>query len=258
MSSTFKLGGEIEVSRIGIGTNRIENDEKSRAILTAARELGVDFFDTSDIYSDNVSESVIGATLAADPGAHIATKGGWYDASPENVAASIDASRQRLQKDTIDLYYLHRPSPDIPIEHSVDPIISARQDGRVRQIGLSNVTLDQIDRVRKLTPIAAVQNIYNCETNENEDVIDYCERNEIAFIPFFPLRGDKRAKKIAKRLGATRPQVVIAAMLARSPVVVPIPGTRNPDHLAANLKAFELTLDPEDLTALGFGSTTGG
>lgn len=251
---TFMLGGTTEICRIGIGTNRIEDDAASRAILTGALELGVNHFDTADIYMDRTSEGIVGEALGADPRAHIATKGGYHDASPENVAKAIEASRAKLRRETIELYYLHKPSLQIPIEQSVDPILAAKQDGRVRHIGLSNVTVDQIDRVRKLTPIAAVQNIYNCENNDNEDVIDYCERHAIAFVPYFPLNGDNRAKKIAKRLGATRPQVVLAAMLARSPVVVPIPGTRNLDHLESNLEAFNLTLAREDLEQLGFGS----
>lgn len=253
-SSTFKLGGAIEINRVGLGTNRIQNDAASRTILPAALDLGVNLIDTADIYTGGVSEQVIGETIASDPRAHVATKGGYHGAAPERIAIAIDASRARLGLETIDLYYLHRPDKDFPIEQSIDPIISAKQDGRVRHIGLSNVTLDQLDRVRALTPIAAVQNVYNLENNEHEDVIDYCERHSIMFVPYFPLRGSERAKKIADRLGADRNQVVLAAMLARSPVVVPIPGTRNPEHLAANLKATALTLTSEDLEALGLGS----
>lgn len=252
--STFKLGDDIDIHRIGIGTNRIQDDEASRAILPAALDLGVNLIDTADIYSGGVSEQVIGETIASDPRAHVATKGGYHGASPERIATAIEASRARLGLEMIELYYLHRPDPDFPIEQSIDPILSAKQDGRVRHIGLSNVTLDQLDRVRGLAPIAAVQNVYNLENTENEDVIDYCERHSIMFVPFFPLRGSERAKKIADRLHVDRNQVVLAAMLARSPVVVPIPGTRNPKHLAANLEATRLTLSSEDLEDLGLGS----
>jgi aryl-alcohol dehydrogenase-like predicted oxidoreductase len=253
-SSTFKLGGETEIHRIGIGTNRIQNDEASLTILPAALELGVNLIDTADIYTGGVSEQVIGQTVASDPRAVIATKGGYHGASPERIATAIDASRSRLGLEAIELYYLHRPDSDFPIEQSIDPILSAKQDGRVRHIGLSNVTLDQLDRVRSFAPIAAVQNVYNLENTEHEDVIDYCERHSIMFVPFFPLRGSERAKKIANRLNADRNQVVLAAMLARSPVVVPIPGTRNPSHLEANLGATKLTLSNEDLDELGLGS----
>ncbi|MGK2878878.1 MAG: aldo/keto reductase [Solirubrobacterales bacterium] len=249
----FQLGGR-ELGRIGLGTNRIQNEDASRAILTAALERGINLVDTADIYTGGASEHVIGETIASDPRAFIATKGGYHGAAPERIAAAIDASRARLGLETIDLYYLHRPDKDFPIEQSVDPIISAKQDGRVRHIGLSNVTLDQLDRVRSLTPIAAVQNVYNLENTEHEDVIDYCERHSIMFVPYFPLRGSERAKKIADRLAVDRNQVVLAAMLARSPVVVPIPGTRNPRHLAANLGATTLKLSAADLDELGLTS----
>ncbi|MBJ7354735.1 MAG: aldo/keto reductase [Thermoleophilaceae bacterium] len=252
--STFKLGGEIEICRIGLGTNRIQNDAASRAILPAALELGVNLIDTADIYTGGVSERVIGETVASDPRALIATKGGYHGAAPERIAAAIDASRSRLGLETIDLYYLHRPDPDFPIEQSIDPILSAKQDGRVHHIGLSNVTLDQLDRVRSLAPVAAVQNRYNLDNSDQDDVIDYCERHAIMFVPYFPLRGSERAKKIAERLGADRNQVVLAAMLARSPVVVPIPGTRNPQHLQSNLGATRLTLTSDDLEALSLAS----
>lgn len=249
-------GPDFTVRRIGLGTNRIENDEASRKILPAALDLGINLIDTADIYSGGESEKVIGQTIAADPRALVATKGGYHGASPERIAAAIERSRASLGLETIELYYLHRPDANFPIEQSIDPILSAKQDGRVRHIGLSNVTLDQLDRVRNLTPIAAVQNIYNLENTENEDVIDYCERHSIMFVPFFPLRGSERAKKLADRLQVDRYQVVLAAMLARSPVVVPIPGTRNPRHLAANLGAGELALSSRDLEELGLGSKT--
>lgn len=254
LSGTFKLGGEIEIHRIGIGTNRIEKDARSNAILPAALDHGVNLIDTADIYTGGASETVIGATVASDQRAHVATKGGYYGGAPEKIAASIDASRARLGLETIDLYYLHKVSSDTPIEQSVDPILSAKQDGRIRHIGLSNVTLDQLDRVRQHVPIAAVQNIYNLENTDNEDVIDYCERNGVMFVPYFPLRGSQRAQKIADRLGAERNQVVLAAMLARSPVVVPIPGTRSIEHLESNLGAANLTITSDDLHELGFGS----
>jgi aryl-alcohol dehydrogenase-like predicted oxidoreductase len=256
LPSTFKLGDEIEIHRVGLGTNRIQNDDASRAILPAALELGVNLIDTADIYTGGVSEQVIGETIASDPRAIVATKGGYHGAAPERIATAIDASRTRLGLETLDLYYLHRPDKDFPIEQSIDPILSAKQDGRVRHIGLSNVTLDQLDRVRNLTPIAAVQNHYNLEHSDDDGVIDYCERHSIMFVPYFPLRGSERAKKIADRLREDRNKVVIAAMLARSPVVVPIPGTRNPRHLAANVGATDLTLAAEDLEALGLVSKT--
>jgi aryl-alcohol dehydrogenase-like predicted oxidoreductase len=253
-AGTVTIGGDFTIHRIGLGTNRIEDDDDSRAILTDALDHGVNFVDTADIYSGGRSETVIGQTIANDPRAHVATKGGYHGAAPEKIAAAIEASRARLRVEAIDLYYLHRPDPDVPIEQSVDPILSAKQDGRVRQIGLSNVTIDQLDRVRQHVDVAAVQNVYNLDDTSNEDVIDYCERNHVAFVPFFPLRGAQKAQALADRLGATRQQVVIAAMLKRSPVIVPIPGTRNVRHLEANLDASALAIEPADLEALGLGS----
>lgn len=249
---TFNLGGTTAISRIGLGTNRIDHDDASPTILRTALDLGVTFIDTADIYSAKASETVIGETVSHDPRAVIATKGGYHDAAPDKISAAIEDSRQRLQLDTIPLYYLHKPHPTIPIEQCVDPIVSAIQDGRVEHLGLSNVTLEQIDRVRKLAPVAAVQNIYNCEDSSNNDVIDYCADNDIAFVPFFPLRGSKKAQPIADRLGATRHQVVLAAMLKRAPNVIPIPGTKNPAHLESNLRAFDLEITDADLRLLGF------
>jgi len=252
--TTFSLGGDREILRVGLGTNRIDDDPRSRAILPTALDAGINLIDTADIYTGGTSEEVIGETVANDPRALIATKGGYHGAEPEKIAAAIDRSLRRLRRDSIDLYYLHKPHPQIPIEQSVDPIVSARQDGRVRHVGLSNVTLDQLDRVRQLTPIAAVQNVYNLENTEHEDVIDYCERHAIMFVPYFPLRGAERAESLASSLGVPRTRVVIAAMLARSPVVVPIPGTRNPEHLASNVAATELAIDADQLESLGLGS----
>lgn len=252
--TTFSLGGDREILRVGLGTNRIDEEPRSAAILPAALDAGINLIDTADIYTGGTSERVIGATVSSDPRALVATKGGYHGAEPEKIAAAIDASRARLGLETIELYYLHKPHKTIPIERSVDPIVSARQDGRVRHIGLSNVSLDQLDRVRQLTPIAAVQNVYNLENTEHEDVIDYCERHSIMFVPYFPLRGAERAERLADELGVPRTRVVIAAMLARSPVIVPIPGTRNPEHLASNVAATSLTIDASQLKALGLGS----
>lgn len=253
-AGSVKLGGELEINRIGLGTNRIEDNGEAGSILPAAVDLGVNFIDTADIYQGGQSERVIGSLIGNSPRAHIATKGGYYDADPDKIRVAIDESRKRLALDTIDLYYLHKPSPTIPIEHSIDPIISAKQDGRIRLVGLSNVDVAQIDRIRRLVDVAAVQNVYNLDDTSNEDVIDYCERHGIVFVPYFPLRGSQRAQAVADRLGATRHQVVLAALLARSPVIVPIPGTLQPDHLESNLRAGDLKIDQTTLKELGLGA----
>ena len=201
---SFKLGGEIEIHRIGIGTNRIQNDDASRAILPAALELGVNLIDTADIYSSGVSEQVIGETIASDPRAHVATKGGYHGASPERIAAAIDASRARLGLETIDLYYLHRPDKDFP-DRAVDRPDSQREAGRTR------APHRPVERdARPARPCAqphadrrSPERTTTSRTPTHEDVIDYCERHSIMFVPYFPLRGSERAKKIADRLTST-------------------------------------------------------
>lgn len=250
-AASITIGGEFTVGRIGLGTNRIEDDPESRAILAAAVGHGVTFIDTADIYSGGESERIIGETIGGVPDVVIATKGGYHGAAPESVAKAIEASRTRLGRDVLDLYYLHRPDPRVQFEKSLEPIIAARDAGRVQHIGVSNVTLTQVKSARLMTEIAAVQNEYNLDHPDDEGVIDYCEEHGIAFVPYFPLRGSNAAEGIAGRLGATRHQVVLAAMLHRSPVIAPIPGTRSIAHLEQNLAASAIELADADLTALG-------
>ncbi|MFY9488614.1 MAG: aldo/keto reductase [Solirubrobacterales bacterium] len=249
---TFTIGGEFGVNRIGLGTNRIEDDGESRAILAAAVERGVNFIDTADIYTGGESEQVIGETIGERQDVVVATKGGYHGAEPDVMAKAIEASRARLRCDVIDLYYLHRPDPRVQFEKSLEPIIAARDAGRIRHIGVSNVTLTQLRSARMLTPIAAVQNEYSLDHPDDHGVIDYCTEHAIAFVPFFPMRGSKAAGRIAEELGITRHQVVLAAMLRRSPVVAPIPGTRSIKHLEENLAAAKLELRDEHLAELGF------
>lgn len=248
---TITIGEEFVVNRIGLGTNRIEDDDRSRAILEAAAELRVNFVDTADIYTGGVSERVVGQMLSGREGVLIATKGGYYGASPDDLSTSLDASLARLGLDTIDLYYLHRPDPAIPLEQSLATIVDARDAGKIRQIGLSNVTVDQIRSARLLTPVAAVQNEYNLEHVDDGGVIDYCTEHSIAFVPYFPLRGSKRAGKIAERVQASPHQVTLAAMLQRSPIIAPIPGTLSVQHLNANLAAAGIELTDAQLNELG-------
>ena len=256
LPSTFKLGGEIEIHRIGIGTNRIQNDDASRAILPAALELGVNLIDTADIYTGGVSEQVIGADDRRRPdGRIVATKGGYHGASPERIATAIDASRARL-----------RPRDDRPLlpppprqelsDRAVDRPDPQRQAGRARapHRPLERDARPARPRAQPHADRRRPEPSTTSRHTDDEDVIDYCERHSIMFVPYFPLRGSERAKKIADRLKVDRNQVVLAAMLARSPVVVPIPGTRNPRHLEANLGAAKLTLSSEDLEELGLVS----
>lgn len=250
-AATITVGGDFTVGRIGLGTNRIEDDPESRAILAAAVGRGVNFIDTADIYTSGESERLIGETIGTAPGVVIATKGGYHGASPEAVAKAIEASRARLGRDVLDLYYLHRPDPRVQFEKSLEPIIAARDAGKIRRIGVSNVSLTQVKSARLMTEIAAVQNEYNLDHPDDKGVIDYCEEYGIAFVPYFPLRGSKAAEAIAGRLGVTRHQVVLAAMLQRSPIITPIPGTRSIVHLGQNLASTSIDLTDADLTALG-------
>jgi aryl-alcohol dehydrogenase-like predicted oxidoreductase len=253
-AGTIDLGSGLTINRIGLGTNRIENDDASRAILEAAVERGINFIDTADIYTGGTSEEVIGATVASRDGVHVATKGGYHGAAPEVISAAIDNSLQALALDSIELYYLHRPDKKYAIEQSVEPILAAQRDGKVQHLGLSSVSVEQIEKIQKLGPVSAVQNVYNLDDTSNDDVIDYCSEHGIAFVPFFPLRGSKKADPVAAKHGATAQQVILAAMLARSPIVVPIPGTRSVEHLESNLAAAELELSAEDLAELGIKS----
>jgi aryl-alcohol dehydrogenase-like predicted oxidoreductase len=249
----FKLGGETAISRVGLGTNRLRAGEAASGLLAGARQLGVDCFDTADIYLNGSSELALGNLLGADEEAVLATKGGYFSGAPEKIASAIDASRAALRRERIDLYYLHRPHRKHPLEQSLDPILAAKQDGRIRHIGLSNVTLEQLDRACKFAPVAAVENAFNLDDpNGQDDVIDYCERHQIAFVAHSPLRGANRAKKIAKRLGVPRTSVAIAALLARSPNVIVIPGSLRVNHIAENLRAASITLTVQDLAELGF------
>lgn len=250
-AGTVDLGDGLVINRIGIGTNRIENDDASKAILNAAVEREINFIDTADIYTGGTSEEVIGATVASRDGVHVATKGGYHGAAPDVMTAAIESSLAALALDSIELYYLHRPDRKYPIEQSVEPILEAQRAGKVKHLGLSSVSVEQIEQIQKLGPVSAVQNLYNLDDTGNDDVIDYCTEHGIAFAPFFPLRGSKKASSVAEKHGATAQQVVLAAMLARSPIVVPIPGTREIEHLDSNLAATELELSAEDLEELG-------
>lgn len=243
--------GDITINRIGLGTNRIEDDDASRTILRAAVEHGVTFIDTADIYTNGSSETVIGQTIPQGSNVLVATKGGYFGAAPKAIADSINKSLRRLGREQIDLYYLHRPDPKYPIEQSVEAILEGRRAGKIKHVGLSSVDVEQIQAIEKLTPVSAVQNEFNLGNTKSDDVIDYCTQNGIAFVPFFPLRGSGKADAVAARHGATPHQIVIAAMLKRSRVIAPIPGTRSVEHLESNLAAAAIELSDQDLADLG-------
>lgn len=272
MVASVRLGtvsiGDRKVHRLGLGTNRVTDTEASRALLRRAVELGVDFIDTADVYQSTASETAIGATLGASfPNVLVATKGGMVrtpeglgtNGQPAHLRESVEASLRRLRVDCIGLYQLHRVDPEVPIEASVGVLREMQKAGQIRRIGLSNVTVEETERARRVATIVSVQNRYNLLEREDERVLEYCERASIAFIPWTPLlRGNlQRAKKLAEmavRYGATPHQLALRWLLERSPVVLPIPGTLSPIHLEENLAAAEIELSREDFQELSEAS----
>ena len=245
--------GDTPVARIGLGTNRLENTPENVAFVRDAVAAGVGLIDTAHTYTGGESEQTIGAALSSSPdGCVVATKGGWTSGRPDALRAEIEESLRRLRTDAIDLYYLHKPDPETPLEDSLAVIDEYRQRGAIRHIGVSNVSLDEIDRARAVVPIAAVQNHYNLSERGDEGVVDHCAANDIVFVPYFPLRADggPGAAEIAKRHDATPAQVALAWLLRRSPVTLPIPGTLSREHVTENLAAAEIELTDEEFETL--------
>jgi pyridoxine 4-dehydrogenase len=246
--------GETPVARIGLGTNRLTNAPEHVAFIQEAVAAGVQLIDTAHIYAGGESERTIGAALSPVPeGCVVATKGGYGTGNgrPEVLRAQIEESLRRLRTDSIGLYYLHTVDPETPLEDSLGVIKDHRDQGRIRHVGVSNASVEQIERARRVLPIAAVQNHYNLAAREHEDVVDYCADNGIVFVPYFPLRaGVGNATEIAERHGATPAQVALAWLLRRSPTTLPIPGTLSIEHLRENLAALEIELTDEELEAL--------
>ena len=274
-SGTLQLG-ELIVRRMGFGAMRVTTDgsdiwgppadpRTAKLVLHRALELGINFFDTADSYGPHASESFIAETLYPYPeGLVIGTKGGilrpsrrrWDpDGRPEHLRRALDGSLKRLRLERIDLYQLHAPDPQVPFADSVGVLAEAQRTGKIRHLGLSNVSVKQLEAARRIAPIASVQNQYNLENRESEDVLKACERLGIAFIPWYPL-GDGAAlrsrgvKQLARRLGLPPAQVALAWLLAHSPVMLPIPGTVSIAHLEENTAAAALRIAPEDLAAL--------
>ena len=245
--------GEIELTRIGLGTNRLTNTEENQAFVRAAVEAGVNFIDTAHLYTSGKSEQAIGAALAAaHDGVVVATKGGFRDGRPDALRAEFEESLKRLQIDRIDLYYLHRVDPQVELEGSLEAIKKYRDAGQIGEVGVSAVSVEQIERARQVLPIAAVQNHFNLSERASEDVIDYCAEHAILFVPYFPLKGKRRpaVAEIAKRHSATPTQITLAWLLKRSPVVLPIPGTLSLEHVRENLGAVAIELSDEEYEAL--------
>lgn len=251
---TLKLC-DTEVARIGLGTNRLTNTRQNISFVQEAVTAGVSHIDTAHSYTQRESETTIGAALAplAD-GVVAATKGGYRpgEGRAEVLRVQIEQSLPRLQTESLALYYLHRVHPETPLERSLATIKEYVDAGTIRGVGLSEVGIEQIERAREVVPIAAVQNHYNLSERRYEDVVDYCAREGIVFVPFFPLRGDggRPLPDIARRHGATPEQITLAWLLERSPTMLPIPGTLSFDHLKQNLAALEIHLSDAEFEAL--------
>ncbi len=229
-SRTVRLG-DVDITRIGLGTNRLTNTDENRAFIRAAVEAGVQMIDTAHLYTDGQSEETIGAALSPVPeGVIVATKGGYGGpgrGKPDVLRAQIEESLKRLRSDRIALWYLHRVDPETPIEESLTVAVEYRDRGVIEQVGISEVDVEQIRRAREIVPIAAVQNHYNPNDRHWEAVVDYCAQEGILFVPFYPLESAASAHDALRWL------------LERSPVMLPIPGTLNIDHLRENLSALE-------------------
>jgi pyridoxine 4-dehydrogenase len=273
LAGEVSLGKDLSVSRVGFGAMRLTGqgiwgppkDRKAAiAVLRRAVELEINFIDTADSYGPHVSEELIAEALFPYPkGLVIATKGGWkrpgpnqwtHDASPAHLREAVEGSLKRLRLDRIDVYQLHAPDPVVPLEASLETLAELRNQGKIRLIGLSNVTREHIERGRRIVPIASVQNRYSFADREWDYVVDYCESNGIAFIPWFPLGAGTVAgevlDEIAQAHHATPKQVALAWLWRRSPVMLPIPGTSSIAHLEENVAAAAVHLTKEEYERL--------
>ena len=275
VGSTFQLGGQLEVQRLGYGAMRITGDgiwgepkdrEAAKQVLRRAVELGVNFIDTADAYGPAVSEILIGEALAPyKQGLVIATKGGltrqgpnrWLPVGrPEYLTQQVELSLRHLKLDTIALWQLHRFDPKVPVEESLGAIRKLQTQGKIRFVGLSEVSVEQIEQARKVIEVVSVQNEYNITNRKSEAVLEYCEKNNIGFIPWYPVAAGKLAQpggkldQMAKKHGATVAQLSLAWLLQRSPVMLPIPGTSSVAHLEENMKALDVELSQSEMQEL--------
>ena len=266
-SGTFSLGGDLTINRLGFGAMRITGDgiwgepkdpDTAKKVLRRAVELGVNFIDTADSYGPEVSERLIGEALAPYPkGLVIATKAGLTRQGPnkwlpvgrsEYLIQEVEMSLRRLKLERIDLWQLHRIDPKVPVEESLGAIKELQKQGKIRHVGLSEVKPHEIEQARKVIDIVSVQNQYNLSDRQHEDIVEYCTKHKIAFIPWFPVAAGKLARPggkldtVAKAHGATVSQLSLAWLLHRSPVILPIPGTSSVNHLEENIAAASVHL----------------
>ena len=275
-AGTIEIGGDLVVRRLGFGAMRITGQgvwgepadaDQAKATLRRAVELGVNFIDTADSYGPQVSERLIAETLYPYPDdLVIATKGGlvrpgpnrWNaDGRPEHLREACEGSLQRLRLDQIPLYQFHRPDPAVPLAESLGMLVQLRDEGKIRHIGISNVSVAQLRAAQQITPVVSVQNRYNAADRKSEEMVDTCEKEQIAFLPWAPIQqADSNAAvgEAAKRHGASPRQIVLAWLLARSPQMLPIPGTGSPEHVQTNIAAASIELAPGEVTAITQGA----
>ena len=267
-SGIFAIGGDLPVYRLGFGTMRLTGEgvwgeppdrQEAIAVLRRAVELGITLFDTADSYGPEVAERLIAEALHPYPeDLVIATKAGFQrpgpgqwveDGRPEHLREACEGSLRRLRLNRIDLYQLHRIDPKVPMEDQIGTLLDLQREGKIRHIGLSEVTVAQIEAVRRLATVVSVQNRYNLTDRKSENVLDYCTREDLGFIPWFPLATGDLAQpgsplaRVAERLDAQPAQVALAWLLKKSPIMLPIPGTSKVEHLEENTAAAALQLD---------------
>jgi aryl-alcohol dehydrogenase-like predicted oxidoreductase len=275
MESTFVIGGDLSVSRLGFGTMRLTgagiwgepaNRAEALRVLHRALELGINLLDTADSYGPEVAERLIAEALYPYPkGLVIATKAGFQrpgpdrwveDGRPQHLRQAVNGSLQRLRLERIDLLQLHRIDPKVPMEDQIETLVELQQEGKIKHIGLSEVSVEQVEAVREIATIVSVQNRYNLIDRSSEPVLEYCTSENLGFIPWFPLATGALAKpggplaRAAERLKATPSQVAIAWLLKKSPVMLPIPGTSTVKHLEENVAGEQLELDAATMDSL--------
>jgi len=274
-AGTIDVGGDLTVNRLGFGAMRITGSgiwgppadrDRAKAVLRRAIELGVNFIDTADSYGPHVSEELIAEALHPYPDdLVIATKGGlertgpgqWpANGRPDHLIEACEGSLRRLRLDEIPLYQFHRPDPRVPLEDSVGALVTLKDQGKIRHIGLSNVTEDQLRQAQRLTAIVSIQNRYNVDDRRSDSLVDLCEQEQLVFLPWAPIQDLDRNRAVqesARRHDATPRQIVLAWLLARSPSILPIPGTGSVSHVADNVAAAAIGLTPAEVAAISHG-----
>jgi pyridoxine 4-dehydrogenase len=271
-AGTIEVGGDLTVNRLGYGAMRITgagiwgpppDRDEAKAVLRRAIELGVNFIDTADSYGPHVSEELVHEALYPYPeDLVIATKGGlertgpgeWPpNGHPEHLIEVCEGSLQRLGLDQIPLYQFHRPDPEVPLEDSIGALVALKEQGKIRHIGLSNVTEEQLRRAQRLTPIVSIQNRYNVDDRASESMVDLCEQEQMVFLPWAPIQdldSNRPVHELAQRYDVEPRQLVLAWLLARSPAILPIPGTGSVSHVEDNVAAAEVKLTSAEVASV--------